>query len=307
MSSHWTVIFNPAAASKRAQRHWKKVYQILKEEEIPFEFHETQAPRHAIKLTQEAISRGDRKIIAVGGDGTLNEIATGILSQEKVDPLDIKLGQIPIGTGNDWGRTMGIPSDYRAAVKVIREEKTFIQDVGVVSFKEEGKRSQRYFINMAGMGFDAFVGINANTRKAKGRGGAFGYVGVLLKSLIRYQATPTRWYVDGESHESKVFSLVVAIGKYSGGGMMQAPPAIPDDGLLDMTVIKDLSKWTVVRNIRNLFTGTFVKNKAVVQFTGTEIRVASQPANLLEVDGDNIGTGPAEFSILPKALQVVVR
>lgn len=302
----WTVIRNPKASAGKGARHWPKIENLLRAAQIEFVDHETQHPRHAIALTREAIAAGARRFIAVGGDGTVNEVANGILNQDIVDSKDILLTQIPIGTGNDWGRTVGIPANHKKAIAVIQAGQTLLQDVGLVEWEQDGQPMQRYFVNMAGMGYNAFVGQVANDNKAAGKGGIMGYVSALLSCLMKFQATDVSFEIDGTSHATrKVFSLVVGICKYNGGGMKQCPDAVYDDGLLDVTIVNNISKPAVIRNVPRLFTGKFVKHKAVEQHRGARIALQTDPEYMLEVDGENIGKGSATFSVEPKRLCVI--
>lgn len=120
MSIQWTIIRNPKASGGKGARKWPAIEAALQAAGLSYEAFETQHPQHAIQLTQEAIARGRRHFVAVGGDGTANEVANGILGQSEVPPLDICMGLIPIGTGNDWGRTVGIPSKLKAAVAQLK-------------------------------------------------------------------------------------------------------------------------------------------------------------------------------------------
>lgn len=306
MDQPWMLIRNPKSSSGKGEKRWPKIKAELQKQDIVYEDHVTERPGHATELVREKIREGARRFIAVGGDGTVNEVANGILGQDEVDSMEFMLGQIAVGTGNDWGRTTGIPKKFNEAIALLKNPPEFVQDVGLVRWQENGKDLQRYFLNMAGMGYDAFVGLVANEQKAKGKGGIMGYVSALLSCLMKFHALPTSFDVDGkELKERKVFSLVVGIGNYNGGGMKQCPDAIPDDGMLDLTIINDLSKFKVLRNVPRLFSGSFVNNKEVDQHRGKKILIKTDKEMMLEVDGENIGAGTAEFSIAPKRLRIV--
>lgn len=308
MADHWYAIINPRSGSGRAERHWKKISSFLKQEGIVYEPHFTQAPGHATDLARQGIAQGFRKIISVGGDGTAHEVANGILSQDVVPSNEITMALIPVGTGNDWGRTVGIPRHWNAAVKTIREGKTFVQDVGTLEYGEGDAVRHRYFVNIAGMGFEAFVGEYINPRKAAGKGGLLTYITALIKCLGKYEPQEATYSAGNMEVTKDVFSLACGICKYNGGGMKQCPDAIPDDGMLDLTVIHKVSRWTVIKNIARIFSGSFVKLPQVSQFRGEEFAVAGTDEPLpLEADGESLGTGPAKFGIIKGALKVVVR
>lgn len=303
----WVAIVNYRASSGRGERYWRKVSALLLKYEIPFELYVTQHSGHAIEIAAQAILRGERKLLAVGGDGTINEVANAILNQQEVPSTDILLAQVPVGTGNDWGRTLGIPSDIRAAVRTVKAQKTFVQDAGWIQFESDGGQKKRWFVNIAGLGFDAFVAVQTNKRKEKGKGGKLGYLLVLWRCLFNYHSKPGVIEVDGKAHKAQIFSMAIANCIYNGGGMMQAPAAKPNDGILDVTVIREMTKWGVIKNIPKLFNGEFVRHPAVVQFKGTEIRVRSPKPFLVEADGEALGVTPISVGIRPLCLKVVVR
>jgi YegS/Rv2252/BmrU family lipid kinase len=308
MSTIWTVIRNPKASSGKGAKRWPAIASALQAAGVEYQDFETNHALHAIQLTQEAIKAGARNFIAVGGDGTANEVANGILDQTAVDSLDIRMAQIPIGTGNDWRRTVGIPINYRKAAQLIAEAPEIVQDVGKVEYMNEGKKAHRYFINIAGMGYDAFVGLHANQRKAEGKGGMLGYMSTVLGCLSKYECTDIDFTIDGKNHDArKTFYFLVGICKYNGAGMKHCPDASYDDGLLDVTIIEEISTFKAITSLPRLFNGSFVRLKEAHQFTGTKIEVRSTPEVLLEVDGENLGQGPAQFSILPKKLRVIGR
>ncbi|HEX2899038.1 MAG TPA: diacylglycerol kinase family protein [Bacteroidia bacterium] len=305
MAIHWTIIHNPQSCSGRGAKHWSEIERLLKAAGIQFTAFHTEHAGHAIALTRDAIRNGGRHFVAVGGDGTFNEVLNGIFGQADVPSTDIVLSQIPIGTGNDWRRTMHIPKDYAACTQLLLDWHELRQDVGVVEWDERGTTQRRYFGNVAGMGFEAAVGIKANADKAAGKGGLLGYIPALLGILSRYKATNAAFTVDGKRLAARnFFTLAIGICKFNGGGMQQCPAALYDDGLFDLTVINEVPKWVVIANFPRIFTGAFVKIKYVEQHRASTITVTAGPETLLEVDGENIGQGTARFTILPKALRV---
>ena len=162
MAVKWTVIHNPKSCSGKGAKHWPEIERLLQSAAVEFEVLQTDYAGHAILLAKDAIAGGARHLIAVGGDGTVNEVLNGIFQQSDVPSTEIVLTQIPIGTGNDWRRTVGIPKDYAGCVKLLSGWKEIRQDVGVVEWKTEQGTQRRYFDNVAGMGFEAAVGIKAN-------------------------------------------------------------------------------------------------------------------------------------------------
>jgi len=309
IKDNWLVVVNPNAGSRKGEKDWPKIAKILYENKFKYRVSFTENRMHAIKLTASAIEEGFRKIIVVGGDGTLNEVVNGIFGQKECSPGDITIGMIPVGTGNDWGRTYNLPKKYKKAIKVIRKDHRFKQDAGHVSFYEEGVKQERYFVNVSGMGYDALVALKTNRMKDKGKGGTMAYLMNIFSGLFQYKNTHFDIEVDGkEVFSGKVLSMNLGICKYNGGGLMQVPNAIPDDGLLDVTVIKGISKFAIVKHIAKLYDGSFINLKFVDTFRGSSCRIVSRPKGIvmLEADGESLGHSPLEFSVLPKSLNFII-
>ena len=304
----WLVIINPNSGKKKGEKDWSLIQSLLNKYELTFKHVFTENRNHAIKLTIEHIKKGFRNFIVVGGDGTLNEVVNGIFQQKEIPSTEIKIGMVPVGTGNDWGRMYQISSDYEAAIRIIKTGNTFVQDAGIVKYIYHKEQKQRYFVNMAGMGYDALVAKKTNLMKEKGGGGSFAYLINLFLGLVQYQHTDISLIIDGnEIFTGKIFSLNVGICKYNGGGMMQLPFAIPDNGLFDVTLIRKASKFKVISNIKNLYDGSFVKIPEVATFTGTKIEITSNLGQdlFLEADGESLGHSPFEFSMIPKSIKLI--
>lgn len=306
MSDKLLFIVNPNAGKRKGEKDWKTIESLLIQNEIPFEVVFTRYKFQAVELTQKYIEKGFRTIIAVGGDGNLNEVINGIFTQNKIPTTEFAVGMIPIGTGNDWGRTYNIPTDYFQILRVIKTKKKVLQDIGKVWYHQDGSKASRYFINMAGMGFDAQVANLTNKQKELGKGNAFSYLLNIFTVLWKHQAKNARFSFNETSFNELVFSMTVAICNYSGGGMMQAPKARPDDGLFDLTIIKDVGKMFVIKNISKLYDGSFIELPQVETFTSNYIEIESQFPITLEVDGESLGHTPFQFKIIPKSINVII-
>ncbi len=298
------MIVNPHSSGSKAIKLWPIIKENLEKERFDFEYEFTKGRMDAYYLTIKAIKDRYRKIIGVGGDGTINEIINGIFNQNFANPEDIIIGVIPTGTGNDWGKTIGIPNNYFQAIEVIKNGKIIEQDVGKVLYYENNEEKRRYFVNIAGMFFDAVVTKNTNISKDKNKSGTFSYLLNLITSLFKYKPQKAKIIIDGEIINEKIFTMAVGICKYSGGGMMMLPDAIYNDGYFDITLIKDVPKMQVIRNIKKIFDGSFVNLKWVKQFRGKNIEIESKEKIYLEVDGENLGHTPFKFSIIEKSLNV---
>ncbi len=302
----WLAVINPNAGIGKVRKDWDRISGLLEKHDISFHPVFTKGPLHAFDIVEEYVTLGYRKIIAVGGDGTMNEVVNGIFIQQTVPTTKITLGMISVGTGNDWVRTYNIPLDYEEAIHVLKKENTLIQDTGTVKYYNSNREKMRYFINMAGLGFDGLVAQKTNADKIRGKGNPLLYLKNLISSLFSYKSCGTKIIVDGKVIRDKIFSVGVGIGQYNGGGMRQAPDAKTDDGLFDLTVIKDLTKWSVVTNVRRLYNGTIKKHKQVESFLGKHILIESDNPVLLEADGESLGHSPFEFNIVPKSVRVVI-
>ena len=302
----WMIIVNPNAGVQKGTKEWPKIHRIIEKEGVDHDFLLTEHKDHAIHLARKSIEKGYRKIVVVGGDGTLNEVLNGIFLQQTCPVQDIIMGMIPIGTGNDWCRMFNVPFEYEGAVKLLKQQNTFVQDVGKVSYQKKDQTYDRYFMNVTGMGYDALVAKKTNLFKEKGHGGPLTYLWFVFASLFQYKFLDAVIEVDGNPEfKGEIFSMNVGICKYNGGGMMQVPNAIPDDGLLDMTLIVKAPKWLVIRHTSKLYNGTLINLDIVKTFRGKTIRIRSTRKIYLEADGESLGHTPFTYEILPKALRVV--
>lgn len=303
----WFVVVNPNAGNRKIKRDWGEIKKWLTKSGLNFDFAMTDRPLHAIELANEALKKGFKHFIAIGGDGTLNEVANSMIGFDGFNTDDYLLALIPVGTGNDWGRMFNIPKNYKPAIQTILEGKTFLQDVGRITYLNGEKPESRYFLNIAGMGFDAMVAQKTNNQKAAGKGNALSYFINLFTSLFQYKPRILQVELDNDKYNFNTFSMSVGICKYNGGGMMQLPAAIPDDGLLDITVIKKIGLGTVIAQLRNLYTGQFIKHPKVATFTAKNVKISTKKSGfMMEADGESLGQAPFEITILPKALKVVV-
>lgn len=305
-SGEWFVIVNPNAGRRKGEKDWLEIAALLNDAGIEFTNIFTEHPNHAVKLARKYVESGFKKIIVAGGDGTLNEVVNGVFTQTKYPTRDIILAMIPVGTGNDWGRSFNIPTNYKMAIELIARQKILVQDVGKVQYISKDLPKQRHFINMAGLGFDAMVAKRTNKVKREGKSGPFSYLISLFSSLINYNHKKVKIKMDDANLNADVFTMSVAICRFNGGGMMQAPNAIPDDGLFDVTVITRLSRLLVIRSVKKLYDGSFVKMPQVKSFRSQKVEIESNPPMYLETDGESMGHTPMSFEVIPLSIQVVV-
>jgi YegS/Rv2252/BmrU family lipid kinase len=305
LRQEYYFIINPNAGRGKGKKDWNMIASLLSAYEIPYVAKFTEARRHAILLANEGIKNGYRKIIVVGGDGTMNEAVNGAFAQKTCPASQITLGMITVGTGNDWGRMFGIPLNYEGAIRIIKEGKVKLQDAGLVYYYHGTSKQKRYFINIAGLGFDAVVVKRTNLSKERGHKGKALYFINLLKSLLLYRHTHTSVEIDGRKIIDDVFTISIGIGKYSGGGMKQTPNAIPDDGLFDITIIKKIRKDEVIMSLKMLYDGSILEHPKIEGYSGKVILVDSDPLIHVEADGESLGHSPIEFQILPQSISII--
>lgn len=301
----WFTIVNPNAGNGKGQKDWSRINDLLVRNEIATTVMFTGKKGDAVEFTREAAENGFRNFISVGGDGTLNEIVNGAFTQGHCSPGDMLLAMIPVGTGNDWGRMFSIPLVYEGAVRVIKERKQMPHDIGVIDYFNGENREKRYFINIAGLGFESLVVKKTNRQKDKGNNSKAIYFYNLLSSLLSWRNTDADIFIDGKKTNCKIFSINVGNGRYCGGGMRQTPEALPDDGLFDITVIKEMSRIDVIRSLKLLYDGTILSHPKVDGYRTTGMKVSSDSLLYIEADGESLGHTPAEFTILPSAINIV--
>jgi YegS/Rv2252/BmrU family lipid kinase len=301
----WIVIVNPNAGKGKGYKDWNIIAGYLEKAHLFCTVKFTEAKGHAVLLAYEALKDGCRNILTVGGDGTLNEVVNGIFTNSSCPATDILLGLIPVGTGNDWGRMFGIPLDYEKAVGIISEGKHMQHDIGIVTYFDGPEKKMRYFINIAGLGFESVVVRRTNSQKEKGHSGKAIYFYNLLMSLLSYKNTRAEIIVDGQKSSADIFSINVGNGKYCGGGMRQTPEALPDDGFLDVTVINGIGKIEIIRSLKMLYDGTILSHPKIDGYKCRNLKVSSDSILWAEADGESLGHTPAEFSIIPSGINIV--
>ena len=305
--SSWIAVINPNAGGGRVAKEWPLLSNMLKDRGFSFEEVFTTHRYHAVELVIFSLKRGFRNFISVGGDGTLHEIVNGIFYQKEVPVSEITLAVLPAGSANDWTRMYRIPKDYDKAIETVLEGRTVMQDVARVEYSQAGVRNSRYMVNVAGVGLDANICLRCNASKDKGKSGDLAYVKAAFKALVSRTSTPTKVVVDGRSFFSgKMFSLAFGIGKYSGGGMMQVPDAVADDGLVNLMVARKVSKIKFLLLFKQLFKGTIYNIKEVTHKTASRVTVITRRPDRVEIDGEVVGTTPMNLEVLPRALRIVV-
>jgi len=307
------VLINPSSASGSTAEAWPRIASGLRSEFGAFQTLFTKVRGDAASLATDAARAGTKLIIACGGDGTISEVANGILSSGK----DVELGILPSGTGGDFRRSLEIPSQSRAAARILREGRPRRIDVGRISFVDHnGAEPMRYFVGVASCGMSTKViervkaggadWLPANT--PRWLGGRISFGASLLQTALR--TAPTRLVVqfdDAHERHLSVVNLCVANARYFGGGMKIAPEAKLTDGKFDVVVVGDLGAMRIFTSAPRVYFGSHLSMPEVSHTRARKVMVRSADKRHevdLEVDGELPGRLPATFQIIPAALRV---
>ena len=305
LQNKWLVILNPHAGARKGLRDMEEIIGLLGDYNMEHLLAISEYGGHIIELSKKYVLEGYRNILVAGGDGSLNEVVNGIFLQDKVAISDITIGMLPVGTGNDWIRTFGIPDDYNKALEIVQQRKTVFQDVGRIVYKNKKGEKQRFFVNMAGFGFDAVVAAKVNSLKDKGWSGKKLYLWALLYSYLKYNTKRMKIVVNGHTFDDLIFTASIGIGKYNGGGMMQSPYAVPTNGQFNITLIRKINLWGLITNISGLYSGKYVKDYRVSAAVGKEIQISSKRKIPGEADGEHLGNANYKIEIIPNKLRVI--
>ncbi|MBC8756923.1 diacylglycerol kinase family lipid kinase [Kordia sp. YSTF-M3] len=298
----WFLIVNPTSGSFSGKRKWRKIATEFEAQELLFDFEFTTKPQHEYELVIEALEKGYRKFVSVGGDGTLHHIVNGLMEQKLVPQQELKVAVIPLGTGNDWVKTYKIPKNIKKAVAIIKAEYSVLQDIGHISLLNSEKKV--FFNNVAGLGFDGYV-VKRNER-LKFLGAVSFLVSTVL-SLASYKSTEFSIKAIEKQFTTKSLLTIVGVCQFSGGGMQLTKDVHPADGLFDVSVAKHFTLWKLLVNVVRLFNGSITNHPLVETFKTNEVTIETSAPNVfIQADGELIGTGGFTANILPKALVFVV-
>lgn len=275
----------------------------LGERGIAYELQVTEAPGHAIELAAAAARSGVETVLSVGGDGTIHEVANGFLSVEGVEPP--ALAVIPLGTGNDFYKMIGLPKAPDAALDNLATGVPKRFDVGRVTFEGES----RYFVNLLGVGID--VEVLRRRERVRRFGGLTQYLIALLGAMVGFRATAVRLSLDsGEILEDPTMLAAITIGPSAGGGFLLCPGATPDDGLLDLCFFRDLNYLQILRYIPKVIRGTHGEGPLVElrQFEAASLETIGDEPLHFQIDGELVRTPTRRLSveIVPASLRVIV-
>lgn len=299
------VVVNPASSNGKTAKRWPAIAEMLESEGLQFDHYMTAGPGDATELTRQALREGYNLVISVGGDGTANEVVNGFFTAEGPVSEKAAAGFISMGTGSDLIKTLGIPRDPAEAIKHILKSPVRTVDVGRVTFEDhDGNRQTRFFINIAGLGLDGDTVARVN-RTSKALGGFISFLWGTVVSLLLYRNRNMSISVDGEQvFDGPVTVVVIGNGCFFGGGMKITPNAEMDDGLLDVVILHNLSKFALLANMPKVYRGAHLDHPRIISLRGRRVSVISPEEALLDLDGEQPGRAPAEIELWPRALPV---
>ena len=276
MLNSFFIVVNPYSGNSNFKKSWEKITYILKLKNINFSYSFTEYRKHEVILVDKAIEQGYRNIISVGGDGTLHHVVNGIMKQRYIKTSKIKLGVIPLGTGNDWIRTYNIPNSIEKSIDVILKNTTVLQDIGCITLLN-GKKE--YFNNLAGTGYDGYVVKNLNYLKKMG---SLAFLVSGLYSLFSYKKTKYKIIINNKTINKQCLMILFGICKYSGGGLRVTKDPNPKDGLLDITIVKNISFLDLLFNIPKLYNGDIIHHRKVTNYKTRELKILDNYNSTIE-------------------------
>jgi YegS/Rv2252/BmrU family lipid kinase len=299
-------IVNPASGAGRAGQEWAGIASWLSSTGLSYEAVLTTRPLEATEIAERAVHQSRPAVVAVGGDGTLNEVVNGFFHNGAPIPTTTRLAMLPLGTGGDFRRTLKIPLDPKAAIEILRTGVARRLDAGCVSYRTaDGGTGVRHFINIADAGLGGEV-VHRVNNGSKRLGPATFKVASFL-ALMTWKNKPMNVVVDGVAHDLKAMQIVIANCQYFGGGMRMAPTASPTDGVFDVILVGNAGKLETIRGIGTVSRGAHLDehNRHYQLMYGKRISVSCEDRVRIDLDGEDPGFLPALFEIQPGAIEFI--
>jgi diacylglycerol kinase (ATP) len=307
------VVVNPNSQGGKLGKRWHEVAETL-QRAFPFEDVHTRGVGDATRLTREALEAGADRIVAIGGDGTVNEVVNGFFVDGKPIAPEATFALVPYGTGGDFRRTLGVANDVQEAAKVIALGRRKKIDVGKLTFvatkgEQAGGQAVRMFANITSFGLSGVVDRLVNESK-KRLGGKMAFAWASIKATFQYTNQRVQLVFDGTDRvESTIYNVAVANGRYFGGGMKVAPNAELDDGTFEVVAFGDMGLGEALKLSRKIYDGAHLSMDKVTSRRAKTVYaepIESGAIVELDVDGEAPGKLPAQFEIVPQALWVAV-
>lgn len=302
----WHILLNINANEKKCEKKWQPIAAKLKSMGIRYELHRLTKPGDGIATAKALCDNGIRHLVAGGGDGTINEVVNGIFTSG-VNTKEVFLAVLPLGRGNDWIRTHHYPQTPDEAIDLWMNGQFMQHDIGLVTSTADNRQTEnRYFINIAGFGFDADV-IYDVTYHPPHFFGFNVYILSLLKTLLSHKPKAIQVSADeGFTFNGEVFMVIAAICQYNGGGIREAKYAVPDDGLIDLIVVPKMSIPQVLAQLKNMQSGDHIdKIKGVRILKVTNVQIHSNQHFRAETEGELLPVGNYNITLIPNALNVL--
>jgi YegS/Rv2252/BmrU family lipid kinase len=299
--SETAFLVNPAAEGGSVGRRWPELAHRAAALGLRGDALLSERPGELGDLARRAVEEGASLVVAVGGDGTVNEVVQGLAGR-----ADVELAVIPRGTGWDFSRTYGIPRGLDEAVAVAREGRVRPIDLGRARYRAwDGNEAESYFANIASAGMSGAIAKRAN-ETSKALGGKVSYLWATLTVFARWRNDEVRVAVDAEQRSGRMHDVVIANGRFFGGGMMICPGAEPDDGVFDVLLIGDLTKRDLLLTLPKTYRGRHLPHPKAELLRGTVVEVDAPEALPVELDGEQPGTTPIRLEVVPEALRLRV-
>ncbi|HET9436578.1 MAG TPA: diacylglycerol kinase family protein [Gaiellaceae bacterium] len=292
---------NPASAGGSTGKRWPEIAHRAAARGLEGDALISEAPGALTGMAADAVRGGATRLVVVGGDGSVNEVVNGVVGEAGVE-----LAVIPRGTGWDFVRTFGIPRDLDGALDVALEGAVREIDVGAVSYRAwAGGEAKAYFANVGSAGISGAIAQRAN-ESSKALGGKVSYYWATLAVFLGWQTGEMTVTVDDERRSARMIDAMVCNGKFLGGGMMMCPDAEPDDGLFDVMLIGDVTKRDLAFVLPKTYKGRHLPHPRLELLRGRTVTVDAAEPLPIELDGEQPGTTPARFEVVPRALRLRV-
>ena len=264
----------------------------------------SEAPGHLAELAARAVADGADVLVVVGGDGSVHEVANGLLEAGRGS--DVELAVLPRGTGKDFVRSLRIPADLGSAIDVARTGRARAVDAGRARYTSwDGSEAEAYFANFGGAGISGAIARRANTT-SKAMGGKLSFLWATVAVFSRWKSEAITARVDDVERSGQMFEVLAMNGDYAAGGMWLTPEAEIDDGRLDVLLIGDVTKADFVRTFPKIYRGKHLSHPKIEVLHGTTVRVDADKPLPIVLDGEQPGTTPVTFELVPQALRVRV-
>jgi diacylglycerol kinase (ATP) len=298
------VIANPRSGGGKVGTHLPEIERILTGAQLSYRIVRTTHPGHATEIARDALARGERYLVAAGGDGTVHEVVNGMLDADgRPGAVDAVLGVVAAGSGCDFVRSFGLPGDALQAARRLAGDQVRPIDVGRVSYADGPTQATRYFLNIAEAGLGGAV--VARSARLPAFLGAARYLAGFWLTLPGFRPATVQLGADGHAYQWRAHNVVVANCRFYGGGMQISPKSEPDDGALDVLVMVG-PKSDAFTALAKVYRGSHLPHRNIAELRATRLTIEADPPFPIEADGETLGTTPATFEIIHTPIRLKV-